>query len=333
MQYSSFLSQRIADREVGKQAERALAAREIVYSALDPVTKRFVAGQRLPKDGVVKAANEIASRFGDSEATIFAQATRYNNGRKFSANENAYVRALLMSGYKEDRNRGWLSFYAYEITVQRKRMLWHSLPLNFEASEHCFSRFLERKGGNLRSFADEIRPALLVSLPLCMAVLRRGTDNNVAVPMADGLCFGKIFSQEERETPMGLSIDQRGAISIPSTAWAARLKEAASWLCEIKTFVHGKALNEQRLSLWKLLVEYENRHPEAIQYLFDNYYFGGHVRTILERPISLDAGRAIVNEEVGAMVKVMLAEADQIVASPEWSGFVRAHLHAEEARA
>jgi hypothetical protein len=286
--------ERIAARTIRNLAISRTHPSVSLLDVLKPSFHRIYAAGKLTRDELAAVTRKVRDKLNQSEAVV---KNTLIIGNKLSTRDMNEGQIVCLQGAGEQ----WLEMWGVGVMMSRKRIVVFSAPAEFKVHRHALTRYM---GGELQypeHLAAKLLDAAQLSIPIMAAILAHRTDDNLAIPVGDGMLFGKIKLFDGYGEFMTVRTGQNGVGMVPRRR-SGMLKDSTTE-ANMMTYVDADRMVESRVELHGLLSEFAAKHHRICAAIFEDCVFETN------RPYQ----KAIIDE--------LQEDARKLVTSPTWSQF------------
>lgn len=292
---------RKAVRELGQQSARNNASR-FNETLLLPVAKRLITAGRCQRGEIGRMTKNLVTKLKADKCVVSVEHNDFT--KKLSSNEEHRLTYVLAVSEDSD---DWLDFVCNEIRLRRKEIDMNVCVADVRIHRHALSRYMQRELRSAERMLEELEETLHMS-SLLGAAAASVEGGNIAIPLKNGMLFGRVHVIDELGTRMILHMDKHGPEH--SDGLRHSITKDARVFVELLTYVDGPSLGPVKERLCERVNEFVRLHKKGAKAMFDASYYTCSV---------LDA-----DGEAGLFLRIADAinAATDLVQTREWQAWV-----------
>lgn len=306
---SEFVCDNIARRTVRSVQSQAQQAQmqNFVEPFMKPIMMRLAKSGRFQRDVLHKLVSQLERKL-EADETVFALEASAFRKSKLSSNESYRVTFKVPASQDEE----WMAFTATEVNLTRRSIDVGYTYTDVFIHRHAISRFMQREGKppeEIYKMLDAtIDLATVMAWPTAMYERDGKTDLNIAVPLGNGMLFGRLSMSKGGSKRGVFKVDSRSAdheevLRVPGFDYMM--------VVELMTYVDNNSLTPHREALRDRILEFQRAHAWGIQLAADSVYF-----TRLAVPPE------IAGQDMQGLIHAARPAMDALLGTPEWTHFI-----------
>lgn len=305
---SEFVCDNLARRKVRQlSGEFARAnAESFTQNLLLPVAKKLTTSGRMARGEVGKMVERLYAQLLADPSVVDAEHTKLTTSRLSSHDEHRLT-YVLASATKDEQ---WVDFITNEVIVSRKRLTINTSCTDFRIHRHAVARYMYREMRDPEVLLKDLSAAMAAAVVLGHVVSEDREDNHIAIPVMDGMLFGRVtVCDTAKRPPIKMVLDLQANTKPSRTVMHREMWGDQRVVVEIMTYVDGNSLTPLREHLHREVESVLREHAFGIKTMSDSFYYD---KTVVERE---DADR------IYPAMDDALKATRELVQSKEWAGF------------